>query len=214
MYWPELIPLYCPYARLQGTWGLDLFVNIALGLWISKLANKYQTVTSSIESFTLISSKMKINALWGSYDLLSVHLSSWVKFIRAGLEIWPRHQKKKENTEENKKLLYNCRCSFELVSQSVGVLHAHCTLKFSKSDPFDIIPEYVWMQKISVQVNWLSCRGALTLLVCLINRKYFSVEVYMPTLAMRSSVQSIMQCHKHSFQGLSCTFLHNWNDRH
>lgn len=65
-----------------------------------------------------------------------------------------------------------------MVSQSVGVLHAHCTLKFSKSDPFDIIPEYVWMQKISVQVNWLSCRGALTLLVCLINRKYFSVEVY------------------------------------
>lgn len=48
---------------------------------------------------------MKINVLWGSYDLLLVYLSSWVKFIRVGLEIWLRYQKKKENIEENKKIV-------------------------------------------------------------------------------------------------------------
>lgn len=45
---------------------------------------------------------MKINALWGSYDLLSVHLSSWVKFIRAQVRYLAKTSEEEGNTEENK----------------------------------------------------------------------------------------------------------------
>lgn len=45
---------------------------------------------------------MKINALWGSYDLLSVHLSSWVKFIRAQVRDLAKTSEEEGNTEENK----------------------------------------------------------------------------------------------------------------
>lgn len=43
---------------------------------------------------------MKINALWGSYDLLSVHLSSWVKFIRAQVRDLAKTSEEEGNTEE------------------------------------------------------------------------------------------------------------------
>lgn len=45
---------------------------------------------------------MKINVLWGSYDLLLVYLSSWVKFIRVQVRDLVKILEEEENIEENK----------------------------------------------------------------------------------------------------------------
>lgn len=50
----------------------------------------------------LILSKMKINVLWGSYDLLLVYLSSWVKFIRVQVRDLVKILEEEGNIEENK----------------------------------------------------------------------------------------------------------------
>lgn len=45
---------------------------------------------------------MKINVLWGSYDLLLVYLSSWVKFIRVQVRDLVKILEEEGNIEENK----------------------------------------------------------------------------------------------------------------